>query len=359
MTYEADNMEDPESPKSSRYEKIEFLGEGQFATVYKARDSVTDVIVAVKKIKLGSKTEAADGINRTALREIKILRELHHPNIIALLDVFGHKSDVSLVFEFCQTDLEVVIRDNKIVLTPANIKSYLIMTLKGLRYLHVNWILHRDLKPNNLLIGSDGQLKLADFGLAKTYGSPDRIYTHQVVTRWYRCPELLFGARMYGPGVDVWAVGCIVAELLLRVAFFPGDTDLDQLSKIFSVTGTPNETKWPGHKELPDYVEFKELPEIPFNNIFTAADDDLIRLLEQMLSIDPRRRPSCDDLLKSSYFTNKPYPTNPKNLPLPSSVTEGQGDVSSKTTNKRLGDAPLMSAKRLQFDWLFTETWIP
>lgn len=240
--------------KLSRYEKISFLGEGQFATVYKARDVTTDNIVAVKKIKLGSRSEAKDGINRTALREIKLLQEIQHENIINLVDVFGHKSNVSLVMDFMDTDLEVIIKvsffqncqflivhlfrifkDNSIILTPANIKAYIVQTLLGLEYLHSNWILHRDLKPNNLLMNSDGILKIADFGLAKFYGSPNRQYTHIVVTRWYRAPELLFGARNYGTGVDVWAVGCILAELLLRIPFVAGETDLDQLAKIFQV----------------------------------------------------------------------------------------------------------------------------
>ncbi|PNF18039.1 Cyclin-dependent kinase 7 [Cryptotermes secundus] len=231
--------------KLKRYEKVEYLGEGQFATVYKARDAVNDTIVAVKKIKLGSRAEAQDGINRTALREIKLLQELKHPNIINLMDVFGHKSNVSLVFDFMDTDLEVIIKDNNIVLTPANIKAYMLMTLQGLEYLHINWILHRDLKPNNLLVNCNGVLKIGDFGLAKFYGSPNRIYTHQVVTRWYRAPELLFGARMYGTGIDMWAIGCILAELLLRVPFFPGDSDLDQLTRIFQVLGTPTDEMWP------------------------------------------------------------------------------------------------------------------
>lgn len=161
--------------------------------------------MAVKKIKIGSREEARDGINRTALREIKLLHELQHENVIGLLDVFGHKSNVSLVFDFMDTDLEVIIKDPKIpVLTPANIKAYMIMTLRGLEYLHMNWILHRDLKPNNLLVNSNGILKIGDFGLARFFGSPNRIYTHQVVTRWYRSPELLFGARQYGTGVDIW-----------------------------------------------------------------------------------------------------------------------------------------------------------
>lgn len=127
----------------------------------------TDEIVAVKKIKLGSKEDARDGINRTALREIKLLQELHHENVIHLLDVYGHRSNVSLVFELVSTDLEVIIKDSKIILTPANIKSYMMQTLRGLEYLHKNWIMHRDLKPNNLLVNKDGVLKVADFGLAK------------------------------------------------------------------------------------------------------------------------------------------------------------------------------------------------
>lgn len=109
-------------------------------------------------------------------------------------------------------------------------------------------IYFQDLKPNNLLVNSEGILKLGDFGLAKFYGSPNRIYTHQVVTRWYRSPELLFGARIYGVGVDMWAVGCILAELLLRVPFLQGESDLDQLTKIFQVLGTPTEETWPVFK---------------------------------------------------------------------------------------------------------------
>nr|NVI70833.1 Cyclin-dependent kinase 7 [Cucujiformia]NVI70853.1 Cyclin-dependent kinase 7 [Cucujiformia] len=166
--------------------------------------------VAVKKIKIGSRQEAQDGINRTALREIKLLQELHHKNLIGLLDAFGHMSNVSLVFDFMDTDLEIIIKDNTIILTTANIKSYMLQTLQGLEYLHLNWILHRDLKPNNLLVNAAGILKIGDFGLAKLYGSPSRLMTHQVVTRWYRAPELLFGAKQYGTCIDMWAVGCIL-----------------------------------------------------------------------------------------------------------------------------------------------------
>ncbi|RWS29359.1 protein kinase-like protein [Leptotrombidium deliense] len=344
-----------EDRKQKRYEKLDFLGEGQFATVYKARDTKTGNIVAVKKvtlifqIKLGTRTEAKDGINRTALREIKLLQELKHDNIIGLLDVYGHRSNVSLVFDFMDTDLEVVIKDTNIVLTPAHIKSYILMTLQGLEYLHMNWILHRDIKPNNLLIDENGVLKIGDFGLAKQFGSPTRIYTHQVVTRWYRAPELLFGARMYGTGVDVWAVGCVLAELLLRVPFLPGDNDLDQLSKITQAFGTPDEKKWPGVTKLPDYVTFKYQPGTALKDIFTAATDDLLEVLGKMLQLNPLARCTCTQALQMVYFSNKPYPTTPHALPRPRSET--QTDLQKRlTSGKRISDSLSSMSKRLRFD---------
>lgn len=312
---------------TKRYKKIAFLGEGQFATVYKAEDTASDNrVVAVKKIKLGLASEVRDGINRTALREIKLLQELGHENIIGLLDVFGHKSNISLIFDYMDTDLEVIILDQTIVLTPSDIKSYLIMTLRGLEYLHMHWVLHRDLKPNNLLINDRGTLKIGDFGLAKAFGTPARSLTHQVVTRWYRSPELLFGARFYGTGVDIWALGCIGAELMLRKPFLTGDTDLSQLSKIFEICGTPDDKEWPGVRKLPDYIQYKEMPKIPFTDIFTAASDDFIQLLQWCLVLDPTKRCTATQALKSAYFKNTPAPTSGAALPIPKSKKEKQQD---------------------------------
>ena len=312
-----------QTEKFKRYEKLNFLGEGQFATVYKARDTETGVIVAIKKIKYGNRIEAADGINRTALREIKLLKEIRHPNIIGLVDVFGHGSNISLVYDFMVTDLEEVIRDREsIVLSQSHIKAYMIMMLCGLEYLHTNWILHRDLKPNNLLLDERGVLKIGDFGLAKFYGSPNRGMTHQVVTRWYRAPELLFGSKMYSTGIDMWAVGCIFAELLRRDPLLPGETDLNQLVRIFDIFGTPNKNNWPNAESLPDFVEFNTTYPKPLKVIFSAATPDIIFVLENMLQLNPNRRCTCKEALAMPYFSNAPGPTPCEELPMPASVME-------------------------------------
>ncbi|PAV83321.1 hypothetical protein WR25_12344 [Diploscapter pachys] len=246
--------------KSKKYETIRHLGEGQFANVYMAKDVDTGEFVAIKKIKLGSRAEARDGIHRTALREIKLLQEIHHDNVIMLRDVIGHRTSIQLVFDFMETDLEHVIKDSDIVLMMPQVKNITLQTLLGLEFLHAHWILHRDMKPNNLLMNSTGRIKIADFGLARFFGSPNRIYTHQVVTRWYRSPELLYGAKAYGVGVDIWAMGCIIGELLLKAPLFPGESELDQLSKIYHVLGVPTEEDWPGMKQLSGYITIKNEP---------------------------------------------------------------------------------------------------
>ncbi|CAA0838650.1 Cyclin-dependent kinase D-3 [Striga hermonthica] len=299
---------------ADRYLKREVLGEGTYGVVYKAIDTKTGQTVAIKKIRLGKQKE---GVNFTALREIKLLKELHGPNIIELIDAFPHKGNLHLVFEFMETDLEAVIRDRNIFLSPADIKSYIQMTLKGLAFCHKKWVLHRDMKPNNLLIGPGGQLKLADFGLARIFGSPDRRFTHQVFARWYRAPELLFGAKQYGPGVDVWAAACIFAELLLRRPFLQGNTDMDQLGKIFGVFGTPKRSQWPDMVYLPDYLEYQYAPAQPLRTLFPTASDDALDLLGKMFMYDPKARISAQQALEHRYFTSTPLPTEPAMLPRP------------------------------------------
>jgi len=151
--------------------------------------------------------------------------------------------------------------------------------------------------------------------LSRQFGSPNPRFTHQVVTRWYRAPELLYGAKAYGPGVDIWSIGCIFAELMLRNPYFPGDSDIDQLSKIFHALGTPTEDSWPGMSSLPDFVPFNPSLPTPFKQLFSAASDDAIDLLSQMLKFDPNSRCTATLALQHPYFTNDPSPTLPSHLP--------------------------------------------
>ncbi|GMH42011.1 hypothetical protein BSKO_09930 [Bryopsis sp. KO-2023] len=296
------------------YEKGPVLGEGTFGKVVKAIHKETGKVVAIKKVRTGDNRE---GINMTALREIKLQRELKSDKVVELLDVFEHKNNLSLVFEFMESDMEAVIRDQTIILSAADIKSYVKMTLETLAYVHDKFVLHRDVKPNNLLIAATGEIKLADFGLARIFCDPDPRFTPQVFSRWYRPPELLFGTTAYGPYVDVWAAGCVFAELMLRAPWFPGDTDIDQLGKIFQCMGTPNMNEWPDHIHLPHYVEYKATPPIPLNQIFRKASTDALDLLSKMMKLNPNQRPTAKEALEHAYFKNDPKPTKPSSLPRP------------------------------------------
>lgn len=327
-----------------RYVKGVTLGEGTYGVVFKALDRQTNRTVAVKKIRLGKYKE---GVHVTALREIKLLRELKDPNIIEMIDVYPHKRNLHLVFEFMESDLEAVIRDRNIVLSAADIKSYMLMTLKGLSHCHKKWVLHRDLKPNNLLIASDGQLKLGDFGLARIFGSPDRQFTHQVFARWYRAPELLFGSKQYGAGVDIWAAGCIFAELMLRRPFLQGSSDIDQLGKIFAALGTPRESQWSDMTSLPDYVEFQHCPAPPLRSLFPMASEDTLDLLSRMLTFDPKLRISAQQAVEHRYFTTKPAPTRPELLSRPPPRPEGPTKLEAASPAGPIVLSPPNKARRV------------
>ena len=304
---------------SQRYEKVYTLGQGTFGVVYLARDKYTAQEVAIKKVRL---SDYKEGISFTALREIKILQELRgHANVIELMDVYRTRStDLHLVYEYCEADLERLVREPKLVLTQGDVKSLLRQVLEGVAACHGNWVLHRDLKPSNLLMTVDGVVKLADFGLARLYAEPDlgtedgRRMTSQVVTRWYRAPELLFGAAAYGPAVDMWSVGCIFAELMLRVPFLPGENDVDQLGKIFAALGTPNDSNWPDVDALPEYISFAPTPAPDLRQVFTGATADACDLLADMLRLDPRRRITAAEALRHRYFGSGAAEAEPRDL---------------------------------------------
>ena len=312
---------------SSLYEHLGELGEGQYGVVTKARSrKFQGRYVALKRIE-GKQQDSQNGINFTALREIKVLRDINHPNIIKLYDVHIQDRTIVLALELCVTDLETIIHDvANVKLEIAHIKAFMKMTLQGLNHLHKQFILHRDLKPNNLLLNDKGVLKLADFGFARSFGSPGRPMSIRVATIWYRCPELLLCMKHYGSAIDMWSVGCIFAEMMLRRPYLtgPSRTELDQLEAIFKSRGVPTLSDWPGIIDLGDTqslvtgnqgrYELKPFDKIP--GVF-GASGDAVNLLNRLLDFDPNKRISCEEALKHYYFTSQPPPSDPALLPLP------------------------------------------
>ncbi|EGY14329.1 cell division control protein [Verticillium dahliae VdLs.17] len=299
------------------YQKLEKIGEGTYGVVYKARDLLNGGrIVALKKIRLEAEDEdlSAQGDAR--------------PHIVRLFNIVhsdGHK--LYLVFEFLDLDLKkymeaLPVKDggrgkalpegssevlSRLGLGPAVIQKFMWQLCDGIRYCHSHRILHRDLKPQNLLIDKEGNLKLADFGLARAFGVPLRTYTHEVVTLWYRAPEILLGGRQYSTGVDMWSVGCIFAEMCTRKPLFPGDSEIDEIFKIFRALGTPTEDVWPGvtsyadfKSSFPKWIRDERLP------LCTNLDSVGLELLEMMLIYDPASRISAKQSCNHPYFETYP-----------------------------------------------------
>ena len=204
--------------------------------MHKARHTQTGEIVALKKMRLEGED---DGVPATALREIAILRELKHQNIIELMHVFHTEKSLYLAFEYCDSDLKQYMRSIGNKLSSNEVQSYCWQLINGLAWCHSHRIFHRDLKPQNLLVQpSKGLLKLGDFGLTRAFSLPLRTYTHEVVTLWYRPPEILLGAKDYGCPIDMWAVGCVLGEMTTGRPMFPGDSEIDEIFKIFQVTAS-------------------------------------------------------------------------------------------------------------------------
>ncbi|EJD49092.1 CMGC/CDK/CDC2 protein kinase [Auricularia subglabra TFB-10046 SS5] len=302
------------------------LGAGTYGVVYKARDVRSGEIVALKKIRLEAEDE---GVPSTAIREISLLKELKDENIVRLLDIVHGDQKLYLVCEFLDMDLKRYMDTRNNQKDPISldlVKKFTYQLNLGIVYCHSHRILHRDLKPQNLLIDSSRNLKLADFGLARAFGIPLRTYTHeardphcththryvstdalQVVTLWYRAPEVLLGSRHYSTAIDMWSIGCIFAEMVLRgCPLFPGDSEIDEIFKIFQVFGTPNEQIWPGVSQLPDFK-----PTFPqwsargdFDKMFVGLERPGVELIKQMLIYDTSKRISAKRALNHPYFAD-------------------------------------------------------
>ncbi|XP_068009087.1 cyclin-dependent kinase 20 [Melanerpes formicivorus] len=280
------------------------IGEGAHGVVFKAKDRETGELVALKKVPLRHPEE---GVPPQTLREIKALREIEdHPHVLRLRAAFAQGPAVVLALDFLVGDLGGLLRGTPTPLSPPRVRALMAMTLRGLSHCHRHHILHRDLKPANLLLDSTGRLKLADFGLARLGGAPrGRPYSHQVATRWYRAPELLYGARHYDEGVDLWAAGCIFGELLNLSPLFPGDSDIEQLCCVLRALGTPSPSAWPELSALPDYpkIRFRRQPPAPLQLLVPGAGPEALDLLRRFLRYrSAQRLPACQALLHPFFF---------------------------------------------------------
>ncbi|CAJ1943662.1 unnamed protein product [Sphenostylis stenocarpa] len=297
------------------FEMIKKINEGTYGVVYKARDKKTGELVALKKVKMNIER---DGFPMSSLREINILLSLNHPSIVNVKEVLVDDFDGTfMVMEYMEYDLKGMMEVKKQPFSISEIKSFIKQLLEGVKYLHDNWVIHRDLKSSNILLNHDGELKICDFGLARQYGSPRKPYTPVVVTLWYRAPELLLGAKEYSTAIDMWSVGCIMAELIAKEPLFRGKSELEQLDQIFRTLGTPDEKIWPGLSKLPGAkAKFVKQPFNMLRKKFPAASftglpvlSELgFDLLKNLLTYDPEERITAEDALLHDWFYEAPLP---------------------------------------------------
>lgn len=339
-----DDFNYPYCEDADKYEKITKIGQGTFGEVFKARlrkkegsGKSPDNLVALKKVLMENEKE---GFPITALREIKILQLLKHENVVNLIEicrckpknsnnsannnnrsqmtaspVASQKATFYLVFEFCEHDLAGLISNVQVKFSLADIKKVMQQLLEGLYFIHSNKILHRDMKAANILITKEGVLKLADFGLARAISvAKNNRYTNRVVTLWYRPPELLLGERNYGPPVDLWGAGCIMAEMWTRSPIMQGGSEAHQLTLIGQLCGTISPEVWPGVDKLDLYNKMelkKDLKRRVKDRLKHYVKDPFaLDLLDKLLTLDPEKRIDADNALNHDFFWTDPMPSN-------------------------------------------------
>ncbi|XP_010455394.1 PREDICTED: probable serine/threonine-protein kinase At1g09600 [Camelina sativa] len=298
------------------FEKLDKIGQGTYSSVYRARDLETGKMVAMKKVRFVNMDPESV---RFMAREIHILRKLDHPNVMKLECLVTSKLSGSLylVFEYMEHDLSGLALRPGVKFTESQIKCYMKQLLSGLEHCHSRGILHRDIKGSNLLVNNDGVLKIGDLGLANFYHpEQDQPLTSRVVTLWYRAPELLLGATEYGPGIDLWSVGCILTELFLGKPIMPGRTEVEQMHKIFKLCGSPCNDYWQKTK-LPLATSFK--PQQPYKRVlletFKNLQPSALALVDKLLSLEPEMRGTSSSTLSSKFFTTEPLPCDVSSLP--------------------------------------------
>jgi cell division cycle 2-like protein len=345
------------------FEHIGKIDEGAYGVVYKARDKETGEIVAIKKVKLGKEKE---GFPITSIREINILMMLSHENIMKIKEVvFGNTQDkIFCVMEYADFELKSILSEYsctnyKRIFSLSQLKCLFYQVLKGVEYIHKNWIMHRDLKTSNILYSKNGILKIGDFGLARKFGNPLKPYTQLVVTLWYRAPELLLNIDKYGTSIDIWSSGCILAELFLGEPLFQGEDEIDQLHKIFKILGTPDEKIWPGWKDLPNVkrINFnknysngnllrEKFPKISYEDDFVLTDKGF-DLLKRLLNYNPDKRISAEQALLHPWFIENPQMSKIDQMPTLENLVFKEKNKTSKKKLKSLNEEQIKQREKL------------
>lgn len=346
-------------PKSAEsYDKLDKIGQGTYSNVYKARDRDTGKIVALKKVRFD--TSEPESVKFMA-REIRILRKLDHPNIVKLEGLATSRMQYSLylVFDYMVTDLSRIIGRPDERLTEPQVKCYMSQLLAGLKHCHERGILHRDIKGSNLLIDKSGMLKIADFGLANFYNpEKKRPLTSRVVTLWYRAPELLLGATDYGPGIDLWSAGCLMAEMFAGRPIMPGRTEVEQLHRIFKLCGTPSEEYWKSLKVSttfrPPHVYKPNLREV-----FRDYPNCSLGLLNVLLALDRAYRGSAEAALQNEFFHTRPLACDLSGLPMISKANDDPAQTKDHNRQFRKSRTRQRSQNQLEHKRQEQPTQIP
>merc|ERR1719189_2540194 len=286
---------------ASRYERLESnIGEGTYGKVHKARDTQTGRIVAIKKAKISALDRNVGGIGFTALREIKLMQAVRHPNLMGCLDVFAEGGTIHLVMEFMDGDVKRLMEEKGMIFTEPQVKCLARQLLEGLAALHAQFFLHRDIAPTNVLVSfATGVIKLGDFGFSRTVGHRERPLTPMCTTLWYRAPELLFGAKYYGQ-------------------------EIDMIGRIAETRGGANEECWPGVSALPTFLEFPGHAQQPLSAVLPGVSSPAQDLIDGLLSLDPKQRPSAPEALAHEFFASAyPKACKPQDLPFVSSTRAG------------------------------------